>query len=273
MQTLRKLFSLLQPGDLVLSGGRNFFSEVTQFTTRSRFGHVMVALGNGLFIQATDVALTPPETDDGVVMLTYEQFWKKAMALSDVRAIRPNGIDHDRLRQAAEYLFEHSPTYPSVGAIVLGFCCLTSGAVSALPTTVKARIVRRQFLLVADGTARMHCAEFAVRLYAEAGVEVEFNGPVLADVIDHSLTLRPELLTLGLERRRALPGVWPKPLRDAAVYAVRESVATLRHRLDPSVERDHAGLILPADFERSPTFAPVFDATRRRSDWHLNLVA
>ena len=272
MQTLRRLFAQLQPGDLLLSGGRNFFSEVTQFATRSRFGHVMVVLGGGRLIQATDLALTPAETDEGVGMVSYDEFWSRTTALSDIRAIRPIAVDQSRLKEAAEYLFEHSPTYPSVGAIVLGFCCLTAGIVSGLPAKIKSRIVHRQLLLVADGPTRMHCAEFAIRLYTQAGVEVELREPVLAAVIDHSLALRPELLTLRLEKRRAFAGVWPAPLHDAAAYTIRESVATLRDRLDPSIERDHAGLILPADFERSPTFAPVFDVTRRHSDWYLNLV-
>ena len=96
MRMPRELFDLLQPGDLLLSGGRNFFSEVTQMATKSRFGHVMVVLGNGRLIQATDIALTPPEDDEGVIELSYEDLHDKSARLSDIRAVRPNSIDIGR---------------------------------------------------------------------------------------------------------------------------------------------------------------------------------
>ncbi|MDH3300667.1 MAG: hypothetical protein OES24_09200 [Acidimicrobiia bacterium] len=248
----RELLDLLQPGDLLLSGGPNFFSEVTQLATGSRFGHVMVVLRDGHLIQATDIALTPPEDDEGVVVLSYEDLHERSSRLSGIRAVRPNSIDIGRLCRTADHLVEHSPTYPSVGAIVLGFCCAAARLVAGLPPSIKGHIVRYQFRLIADGPTRMHCAEFAFRLYAAAGVRVELDAPVLADVIDHSLRHRPELLELRLRRRRAASGEWPNPLPQAAAYGVHGSVTTFLARLDPGIARDHAGLVLPVDFERSP---------------------
>lgn len=268
-----ELFELLQPGDLLLSGGPNFFSEVTQMATGSRFGHVTVVLGDDRLIQATDVALTPPEDDEGVFPLSYEDFHEKTATLSDIRAIRPSSIDVGRLQQTADYLLEHSPTYPSVGAIILGFCCAIAWLVAMLPPAIKSRVVRYQFRLIADGPTRMHCSELAFRLYAAAGLAVKLTSPVLGDVIEHSRAHRTELLEPRLEPRRATSGVWPSRFGGAARYAIGGTVTTIRARLDPSTERDHACLILPADFERSPTFVPVFDISRRRDGWHLNLVA
>lgn len=268
-----ELFELLEPGDLLLSGGPNFFSEVTQLATGSRFGHVTVVLGNGLLVQATDVSLTPPEDDEGVFSLSYGAYHDKTASLSDIRAIRPDSVDAGRLRRAADYLIEHSPTYPSVGAVALGFSCAAACLVARLPSPIKQAIVRYQFRLVADGPTRMHCSEFAYRLYAAAGVAVGLTSPVLADVIDHSLAHRQELLELRLGKRRATSGVWPESVVRSAYFALQGSVTTFLGRHDRSIERDHAGLVLPADFERSPSFTPVFDVSRRRQGWHLNLVA
>lgn len=255
-----------------MSGGSNFFSEVTQLATGSRFGHVAVVLGDGLLVQATDVSLTPPEDDEGVFPLSYEDFHRKTAELSDIRAIRPGSVDIGRLRQAADYLMEHSPTYPSVGAILLGFGCAAARIVACLPSVVKAPLVRYQYRLIADGPTRMHCSEFAFRLYAAAGVAVRLTSPILADIIAHSRAHRHELLELRLERRRATTGVWPDSIPRSVGFAIRGAVTTLFGRLDARIERDHAGLILPADFERSPSFAPVFDVTRRRRAWHVNPV-
>ena len=266
-------FNHLRPGDLVLSGGRNFFSEITQLATGSRFGHVLVVVGHDRLVQATDIALTPPETDEGVFELSFAEFRNRTSTLSDIRVVRPHAIDAERLGRMADHLIEHSPTYPSVGAIVLGFCCAAARIVARLPPAVKACVIHYQFRLAADGPGRMHCAEFAFRLYDQAGVTVKLSSPVLADVIEYSRASRPELLTPRLERRRAEAGDWPKPVTRAAVYAVRESVTTLRDRLDAGIERDHAGLVLPADLERSPTFRPVFDISRRRRRWRLNQAA
>ncbi len=273
MKIPHNLVDLLRPGDLVLTGGRNFFSEVTQLATRSRFGHVLVVVRGRRLVQATDVALTPVETDEGVFIVSYDEFRLKSGRLSDVRAIRPESVDEGRLSDAAEYLIEHSPTYPSVGAIILGFCCAAARLVAALPPRFKTTVIRHQFRLVADGPTRMHCAEFAVRLYEAAGIKIRFTSPVLDDIIAHSRTERPDLLSMQLECRRARVGVWPDRLGGAAVYGVRTTVATVRERFESSTERDHAGLVLPADLERSPSFRPVFDATRRRGDWHVSLVA
>ncbi len=264
---------LLQPGDLVLSGGPNFFSEVTQWATGSRFGHAMIVLGDRRLIQATDISLTPPENDEGVFTVTFRDFRTKTATLSDIRVVRPASLDTERLGRIADYLIEHSPTYPSVGAILLGFGCAITRFVAVLPPAAKDWIVRQQFRLIADGPTRMHCAELVVRLYDAAGLSIELATPVLADIIAHSRGLQPRLLEVELEKRQAVSGVWPSPLPRAALFAVHGVATTLLARLDLSVERDHAGLVLPADLERSPTFAPVFDITRRRHRWELNPAA
>ncbi len=267
-----RYLDLLQPGDLILSGRRDFISEITQFATDSRFGHAMVVVHERWITQATDVALTPSEDDEGVFRLTIEQFRAETSKLSDVLALRPRQVDVDRLCEAADYLYEHSPTYPTVGAVVLGFCCATARLVAGLPPALKARIVAYQHRLAADGSTKMHCSEFAFRLYLAAGLAVELASPVLQEVIGHSTARQPEIVGLPDTPRRAEKGWWPRSPGRAARYAVSESLSTLRQRHDPAIVRDHACLVLPADLERSPTFTPVFDVSRHRARWHLNLV-
>lgn len=222
----------------------------------------MVALEGGRFVEATESSETPSEHDEGVYIVEAVEMRNRLEELSAVRVLRSRLAPFERLEGRARHHASHSPAYPSVGAILLGFACAYSRLTRRCEYLRRRRWDRLVYRMACDGTARMQCAEFAVRLFAEVGLVIEIPCPtvhVVADVRQR----QPDLLQVQLP-----PRVANRARRRAALFgassARRELAATMRIRLDRSVQRDYAGLIVPADLERSRSFDLVVEVARLR---------
>jgi len=172
-------------------------------------------------------------------------------------------VDAERLAIAAEHYVTHSPTYPSVGSIFLGFACLHSRAAKRVPVLANGRAMSFGYRLAADGTEKVQCAELVVRLLADSGTEAEFVDPAINQMIGFAKTTTPQLSEQPQTPRIASSGTWPAGVARAARYALAESIRTLRARHASEAQRDYACLVMSSDFEASPSFETIYVTAER----------
>lgn len=267
MRVSLALIERLKPGDLILTGSPNFFSYVTRKLTDSRFGHAAVVIDSRRILELTDIALTVCERDEGTRVLTFEQFHDRTSECNDLLALRPQNLDRPAFIKASEHIIRHSPTYPTIGAFLLGLSCALYRPVERLPLVCRQSAIELLVHMVTDGPQKMHCAELVVRLYHAAEFKMVFDQQVLEQLIDQGGCGACKMLPLPTVARDSQVGTWPRNPLVAARSALRCFRHTVRERLDPSVARDHADLTLPADFEHARRFNSLFDLSRNRSGW------
>ncbi|MEM7271958.1 MAG: hypothetical protein AAF547_02655 [Actinomycetota bacterium] len=259
----------LRVGDLILTGRKSSYSEITQKVSKSSFGHAAVVIPGRRVLEAANGPFTMHEDDGGVSDLALDAFWDRAARLDDLEVRRPRGLDVDAFGSVARWLLDHAPpSYPTVGAPILGVCCAGARLTDRLPVRARTLVAKTQLRLVADGPDKVQCAEIAYRLYDAAGLEVELVEPLLGPAIDHIRARQPNLLPLARTPRTGDETPRPAGVRQVPTV-VKELVVTLRQRVDRSIPRDHAGLILPDDLKRSPTFDRVVAMRRVGPVWDV----
>ncbi len=264
----------LRVGDAVLVGGSDPVSRFIQCGTQSAYSHMGVVTGPAELTEAYDYALTPDESDEGIYRLSFHEFMNRSKRVKRVLVLRPSEIDERRLVAAADHLLTHSPGFPTLVAACIAFCGLSVPFLKALPAETRRRVAQWQVRLAADGVSRLHCAEAATRMYAFAGLQIQFTAPRLQYHIDYLRQLNgdDELLPLPTGERTAEKGQWPKGLRPTSLGAAIStalvgSMQVAGERARSTEPIDRADLVMPGDFVRAQPFATVGDYVRTSRGW------
>lgn len=256
----------LQCGDLIVTGRKASFNEITQFVSRSRFGHVAAVIGGDRILESADTSFTVTEFDEGAYAISLDEFWTRAGRLDDLTALRPRSLDTDRFELVTDWLLRYPPPYPTLGAPLLGFCCALAPLVDAAPTWVRDRLAALLVRVAADGPIHAHCSEVIVRVYEAAGMEIDVEQARLKHLIEYARRDQQDLLPLTCALRPHTSGAWPTDLR-GMVSVAGDLGRTVKRRWDKTVPRDYGGLLVPADLRRSTSFEPLFSLVKRDHKW------
>ena len=267
----RHLRSQLRTGDAILTGCAEPLSWIIRVGSRSDYSHMAVVTGPGRLIEAYDYAMTPTDTDEGVSAISLERFLARPTRPRLLTIRRPLHVDEDRLVAGARWLEQHSPSFPTVGMAYLALCGLSAPLRQLLPERVRRRTLLHQAALASDGTASMHCAEAATRLYHHAGVPLRFHEPRLRRHIEVVGRAEPpwELPELPARPRTAERARWPEGRLRAAAFTARSLHHVGRERYRNRGTVDLADLILPGDFARAQPFETVARFRHDAGSWTL----
>lgn len=267
----RFLRTNLRVGDAVLTGCAEPLSWIIRTGSRADYSHMAIVTGPDRLTEAYDYAMTPNEVDEGIYAISLDDFLARPTRPHLLEIRRPHHLDPDRLVQGARWLEQHSPSFPTVGMACLALCGLTDPLLNLLPGAVRRGLLFRQAALASDGTARMHCAETATRLYHHAGVPLRFPQPRLWRHIE--LVGRPEppwnLAELPTVDRAATPGRWPAGRMRSAAAAARGLPRVWRDRCRTGAVADVADFILPGDYARAQPFTTVARFRLGPDGWSL----
>ena len=283
---MEKLVGLIhehgRPGDTLLAGGTGLIGRAIQVFTQSGYSHAALLVGPEHVVEAYDYSITPSERDEGIYPITLIDFASRDYCR--VLLLRPSGVDTDAVVDAAKRLVWNSPTFPTMGLILIGLCLATAPVLKVLPRSLSRPIATAQVWLTADGPTRMHCSEAVARIYAETGLRIGKAGLALAW---HATHLRPSggdtqsrtpsddgqgiAASTG---RRAEKGTWPRgraaQLR-AAILGVVDSVWQ-RWRRPAGLRADHVDLIVPGDLSRDPGLRVIAAFRRTTGGWSVEAV-
>lgn len=264
MDRIEALLENSVTGDIFLTGRSGVFSPIAKLMTRSRFSHVIIALGDGEFLEAYDHNLTLNEHDEGVYVRNTDYIMSTESTLTDLMALRPMSINATKFKRLALEVFEHSPPYPSVGIFILGFCCLIVPLTKRLPEKARSAFMGGQVRFGTDGNTRMHCSELAARLFVAADVELDFECAILQDHMKHLVDHREDLLPENPVPRRAEKSIWHPRWMGAVRQGFVEVGLTFRDRSEPVPTGDQFDLVMPGDFERVMPFEVLAHLVKQR---------
>lgn len=283
------LISNTRVGDLVLTGSHDIASWVIRKGTKSDYSHAAVVSDPERFTEAYDRSMTFSEDDDGLYEVPFDEFAGRSSKLTRVRILRPSKVDPHRLSAAAAYMRAHSPSYPTLGALIIGSTKWTSGLAKRASRkagraaghqtvrSVVSRFMERQVALTGDGPIRVHCAEFVYRLYLAAGTPIRLVKPVLAGPMSwlrpKAVGAVPNALSPFLkQQRRSQPGPWPagpgSPRRwfKNGFFATEQLVDAATQRWTEQTKPDTADFVMPEDFTRADGLRHVADIDFERDD-------
>ena len=278
-----------KPGDLLLSGSSEYSSRFVRWATESQFSHATVIIEADLFTESNDLAYTPSEYDGGVCYITAGDYARRADTLRNVTLLRPRTVDLDRLRAAAKRYVDCPAPYPSLGIAVMGPSKWSAEAVALISNRIShidrfpfrqmhsglERFGDRHLKFVGDGPRRIQCAEYAYRLYTDAGVDINLQEPVFERAMER-LGSRPAHNPAGREATGAVldpshrsigqVGFWHQgshPLKAIrnSLRAIRQIVGGLANRLRENTTPDVADFVMPCDFYAAHPFDHISSIT------------
>jgi hypothetical protein len=264
-------------GDLVLTACDDNLSRIIRLGTNGPYSHVAVVTSADSATEAYDRGMTPTEHDEGVYEISFDYLAGRG-ELERIALLRPRSVDPDRLTELARRATAHSPPFASLGALLiaaLGSVDWVSGTASANGLSVAARLrdwAAEWVEFIGDGVARVHCAEFATRLYLDAGLPLRFEQPRL-ELYIRRLNGGQSLEWEHMERPASLEDhgprqAWSDESNGKTVLAfVRHASAAVRDRRKEPTQADWADFIMPSDFCSSPSFEPVGRLHRVHGLW------
>lgn len=293
MSDLRALFDGVgvRAGDVILTGNRDHVSVAIQRLTRCDVSHVVLAVGDGMIVEATEYRNLADDRHGGVYLRQLED----ALASEYVDHVvvrRPLGVVHDALLASAARFLASQPVFSSSGLVLTGLLVAlgrswTESASDVLFGRAAADRLEAQIAaLVADGPRRVVCAEFVYRVLHDAHVPLTHAELFLADSARHLDALTPPAAAtamLGSSTQRLRQAVataarvpespdvqsaiarlgWPTFLRVAA----RQVADGYRRRCAETEDGDIADLVTPRDFLEMEPFDDVLEARWVRGCW------
>lgn len=278
-----------QPGDLLLSGSSEFSSRFVRWATESEFSHAAVVIDAELFTESNDLAYTPSEYDGGVCYLATGDYVERADTLRNVTLLRPRTVDLDLLAAAAKRYVACPAPYPSLGIAVMGPSKWSAEAIALISNRIAhidrfpfrqmhsglERFGDRHLKFVGDGPRRIQCAEYAYRLYSDAGVDIQLHQPVFERAMERLISRPANDSGRGEASVSPLPpshqsiaqvGFWhqgPHPLKAVrnVLRACRQIVGGLLNRLREDTTPDVADFVMPCDFFAADPFDHISSIT------------
>ncbi len=288
---LERLATLgLEPGDVIVTGNHDPVSAAIQRATGSQVSHVMVCVGDGMIVEATEYRNLADDRHGGVYLRPLSEVIA-GKYVDRIVVRRPATVRHDIVVAAARRFLDDQPVFSSSGIVFTGLLVglgqfWTERAADLMLGEDRADELERRFAdIVADGTKRIICAELVYRILHEAHVPLAHDGLFLQDAIRHVRPLDPladaigslsdgsppalgsvERLALALEEADRLPEApdsesaidrlgWPMFLRLTSRH-VRRAYQQRRDELD---DGDIADLITPRDFLAMRPFDDLLD--------------
>ena len=221
----------------------------------SHYSHVALALSENEVIESYDWEGTPAEDDGGVSRLSIAGYSGRG-SLLHLAILRPQNLDPDRFRDVTSRATHFSPAFPSSTAIMLALAGFGDHPRVRIPGA--RRYVEKRLHLLGDGAGRVTCAEFAARVYLEAGVPLRFQTLRLLLYVEMLGPHEPESLHTRSARRPSLDEQTNAASRPTTLIAFvagfpRAVLASARDQTTP----DWADLLMPGDFLRSSNFDVV----------------
>jgi len=224
----------------------------------SNFSHTAVALSSEQLIESYDWAGTPCEEDGGVTRLGVALYSERG-SLMNLAVLRPRGLDYEMFARVADHAAQHSPPFPSTTGVLLAFAGLGDHPHVRIPGA--RGYVEKRLHLLGDGAARVTCAEFAARLFLEAGVELNFQSLRLLSYIELLRGADAERLQETRTRRQldivSESSAEPTGLSAFVAGFPRAVSASSRERSSP----DWVDLLMPGDFLRCTSLDAIATCT------------
>jgi hypothetical protein len=262
------ILATTRSGDVLLVGGLDPYSLAVQVGTGCRYSHAAVVVGPNLAVEAYDFSLGLDEGREGVYFTSITGILSRSKLARRVVVLRPvTSPAPVEVKRVADLYRANSPTFPSVGVLLLALCGLIQPLLWVFPAGPRRAVARKLLGLAGDGLVSVQCAELAVRVLHEFGVEIEFSTLYFGRLLGH---IEPPPATRTLRRRFADVGPGFEATPRGQVARARAAFASFRRALGhrrADTAADWQDFVLPVDLLQSPSLRPVGHFERRGDHW------